>query len=72
MTTDYIKYYSNVWTKCLAPDKADELLAIKKSQFNISGKSELLVKNVRAELKEPDCVEVNWETPLTDSYTFQY
>ncbi|KAF6033269.1 hypothetical protein EB796_008424 [Bugula neritina] len=35
-------------------------------------KSELLVKNMKAEPKEPDCVKVNWETPLTDSYTFQY
>ncbi|KAF6033509.1 hypothetical protein EB796_008185 [Bugula neritina] len=35
-------------------------------------KSELLVKNLKAELKEPDCVEVNWETPLTDSYTLHY
>ncbi|KAF6028903.1 hypothetical protein EB796_012790 [Bugula neritina] len=35
-------------------------------------KSELLVRNLKAELKEPDCVEVNWETPLTDTYTFQY
>jgi len=32
----------------------------------------LLVKTLKAELKEPDCVEVNWETPLTDSYTLHY
>ncbi|KAF6037159.1 hypothetical protein EB796_004534 [Bugula neritina] len=35
-------------------------------------KSELLVKNLKAELKDQDCVKVNWETPLTDSYTLQY
>jgi len=30
------------------------------------------VKNLKAELKDPDCVKVNWETPLIDSYTFHY
>jgi len=48
------------------------VISYKISQFNISEKSELLVKNLRAELKDPDCVVVNWETPLTDTYTFQY
>ncbi|KAF6028902.1 hypothetical protein EB796_012789 [Bugula neritina] len=34
--------------------------------------SELLVKNLNAEPKDQDCVKVNWETPLTDSYIFHY